>query len=74
MDNATDVCCNVCGRTLRKENDIVVEDFLYIEKNWGYFSSKDGCTHKLVICEKCYDKSIETFLVPVKVTDTTEMI
>ncbi len=74
MYNEDKVICNVCGKELKKENDIVVEDFLHIEKRWGYFSEKDGQTHKLIICENCYDELAKTLKLPVDIMDTIEMI
>jgi len=31
------------------------------EKQWGYFSQKDGENHVLDICEECYDKWRSSF-------------
>lgn len=67
-----DIYCNVCGRRLVAENDILKEDALFITKKWGYFSGKDGETHEICICEKCYDKMLEDFALPVTKTDTAE--
>lgn len=44
------IICDCCGR----EIDQTKEDFLHIEKNWGYLSKQDGETHSLDICEDCY--------------------
>lgn len=30
--------------------------FYLIQKQWGYFSQKDGETHTFCICERCYDE------------------
>jgi hypothetical protein len=32
------------------------KDFFLLEKSWGYFSGKDTETHRLVLCEACYDE------------------
>lgn len=66
--------CNICGRELRQELDIVKEDYIFVKKNWGYFSRKDGQTHQICICEDCYDKWIKSFKIPVEIGDTVEMI
>ncbi len=66
--------CNICGRELRQELDIVKEDYIFVKKNWGYFSRKDGQTHQFCICEDCYDKWIKSFKIPVEIGDTVEMI
>lgn len=76
MECNSRVECNVCGRTLpvEKEHNIVTEDFINIEKKWGYFSNKDGMTHSFTICEKCYDTLIKKLLIPVKIEETTEIL
>ena len=33
----------------------------HLEKQWGYFSKKDGENHVLDICEACYDKWRSSF-------------
>ena len=47
-----EVYCDCCGRKIDTEG----EDYLHLEKQWGYFSQKDGENHVLDICEECYDK------------------
>lgn len=50
------IFCNVCGRQLHMENNILLEDAFEARKQWGYFSKKDTTLHSFVICEECYDK------------------
>ncbi len=69
-----DLFCNACGRQLVTDNDILKEDALFITKEWGYFSNKDGEVHELCICEECYDKMIKKLAIPVRRTDTVEYI
>lgn len=64
--------CNMCGKELNVRNDILMEDAVIISKKWGYFSGKDGETHRICICEDCYDCLINSFVVPVKKEDTAE--
>lgn len=66
--------CNICGHTIKMVKGIQREDFLCVEKEWGYFSEKDGITHKFIICEKCYDKMIKKFEIPVQEYSTKELI
>lgn len=66
--------CNICGKELRQELDIIKEDYIFVKKSWGYFSKKDGQTHQFCLCEDCYDKWIKSFKIPVEIKDTTEMI
>ncbi len=47
------VICNKCGRNI----DIgKYEDFLNINKNWGYNSNFDNETHEIDICTQCYNE------------------
>lgn len=66
--------CNCCGKELQRKNDILLEDVMIIEKNWGYFSQKDGETHTFCLCEECYDRIVKQFQIPVSVSDRTELI
>ncbi|MDE6025067.1 MAG: hypothetical protein K2G45_06430 [Lachnospiraceae bacterium] len=66
--------CNKCGRELSVVNDIPREDFLQINKSWGYFSKKDGKNYKFVLCEKCCDDFVSTFEIPVDVEDNIELL
>ena len=58
--------CKMCGRELKTENGLLMEDAFEAAKEWGYFSKKDLELHKFTICEACYDRLIETFLIPVE--------
>ena len=51
--------CNMCGKELSVRNDILMEDAIIISKKWGYFSKKDGETHR-------------SFAVPVQREETAE--
>ena len=61
--------CHCCGRAIGQE------DYLNIEKVWGYFSKgKDGQKHEINICEDCYDRWIQGFKKAPEVTEMTELI
>jgi ribosomal-protein-alanine N-acetyltransferase len=64
------VICNACGRTINTEK----QDFLTMKKHWGYFSKKDLEIHEFTLCEECYDRMIKSFNIPVKITETTEVL
>ncbi|MGN0435763.1 MAG: hypothetical protein ACI4D8_03940 [Wujia sp.] len=66
--------CNMCGKTIEFEGEIPKEDYITVHKNWGYFSEKDGKTCRYILCEKCSDKLIESFVVPAEISDTTELL
>ena len=44
------VICDGCGRTIGPH-----EDYLAIDKTWGYGSRKDGQATRLDLCEDCFD-------------------
>lgn len=68
------IICNNCGREIQEKNGISREDYLYIRKEWGYFSEKDGKIHEFILCEKCYDDIIGDFQKPIKITEVTEFM
>lgn len=65
--------CNMCGKTI-VESGLSREDSVYIEKQWGYFSEKDGEKHVIRLCEKCYDMWIKSFQTPPHVEEVTEIL
>ena len=68
-----EVYCNACGTEIEivpKAN--VCKEYLSIDKEWGYFSSKDFMMHSFCVCEKCYDHWINTFVIPVDEKVQTE--
>lgn len=65
--------CNACGKELKMKNDVLLEDAFEAKKQWGYFSQKDMKLHSFVLCEECYDKLTEQFVIPPEVTDVTEL-
>ncbi len=68
-----DMYCNACGRELKMEHGMLLEDAFEARKQWGYFSKKDTQMHSFVLCEKCYDQMVERFVCPPKVTEVTEL-
>lgn len=63
------IVCHCCGNLIEKE------DFLSIEKVWGYFSrGKDGQKHQINLCEACYDRWIQGFKYAPDVTEITELM
>ena len=58
------IFCNMCGKEIQK-SDGFFHDHIHIDKTWGYFSEKDGKTHSFDICETCYDRLLESFVLPV---------
>lgn len=68
------VCCNMCGRSLRVENGILKEGCFHAEHSFGYFSTKDGMSHAWDLCEACYDKMVQGFVIPVEETEKNELL
>ena len=61
------VFCNICGRELDHRGDILLEDYIQITKQWGYFSEHDLEFHSFNICERCYNVMEKHFRIPVDV-------
>lgn len=74
MEKKTRLICNLCGKDIGESSSLIKEDYLLIQKNWGYFSKKDGQRHSICLCETCYDQWITTFCVPVLNEDQTELL
>lgn len=66
--------CNKCGKEISLGEKTAVEDVLIVSKNWGYFSNKDGENHRFILCEKCYDEYVETFVIPISKEENNELI
>ena len=52
--------CNCCGKEIEERK----QDYIYIEKEWNYFSAKDGVKSKLRVCESCFDAWTKQFVIP----------
>lgn len=73
VENDKNIYCNACGKkleTIPKAN--VCKEHLSVEKEWGYFSSKDFMIHSFIVCEKCYDKWVSSFVIPIQKDVQTE--
>ena len=68
-----EIICNCCKKVIQEPKKPYAE-FLHVEKQWGYFSGKDGEKQEFDICEACYDKWVESFQIPAKVTEVTEYV
>jgi Fe2+ or Zn2+ uptake regulation protein len=73
MRQGQDIICNCCGKTLKRTNDIVMEDFFHMEKTWGFFSRKDGSCEYADICEDCMEQWMKGFQIPAKTVERTEL-
>lgn len=68
------VVCNCCRRSLPVENGIVLEDYLHIDKVWGYFSTQDGEEIVFDLCEDCTRELTKRFRLPVYQRETREYL
>lgn len=68
------VICNKCGKTLKEEKGIAMEDYLHVKKEWGYFSKKDGKVWEFNICEECMHILEQELVIPIEKRDKTELL
>jgi len=70
------VYCNCCGKEIQMNENMqfAMEDYIVIEKSWGYFSKKDGIRQKMSICESCFDAWIGTFAQPPQEAQEQELL
>ena len=64
-DRILQVVCNCCRRPLPVENGIVLEDYIHVDKAWGYFSEHDGEKIAFDLCENCTHELTKRFRLPV---------
>ena len=60
---AEKIICNCCGKEIEKNTHGFFEDYVHIEKQWGYGSHKDGELQSVDLCEKCWDRITSEFAV-----------
>ena len=46
-----EIICNCCKKVIQEQAGIPRREFLHVEKEWGYFSGKDGEIQEFDICE-----------------------
>ena len=54
------VICNICGHEIPKDRFGYFQDYVHIDKTWGYNSDKDGENVCIDICQDCFDKIISS--------------
>ncbi|MBS4960904.1 MAG: hypothetical protein KHZ62_08840 [Clostridiales bacterium] len=59
-----EIKCNCCGNQIPKIHDEYFQDHLHVEKNWGYFSDHDGHRDVFDLCEDCYFRLLQSFIIP----------
>lgn len=58
------IICNKCGREIPVSKGVPAEDYLEVEKRWGYPSDKDNQVDRFDLCEDCYDELVRSFRIP----------
>ncbi|MCI9137112.1 MAG: hypothetical protein HFH48_06055 [Lachnospiraceae bacterium] len=69
-----EIVCNCCKKIMGRTDKIPVVEYLHVEKEWGYFSEKDGEKQEFDICESCYDKWVKSFQIPIVSKEVTELV
>ncbi len=60
------IICNKCGKEIPVKKGVPQEDFLEVEKRWGYFSEKDNRVDRFDLCEECYDEFVKGFQIQIR--------
>jgi Fe2+ or Zn2+ uptake regulation protein len=68
------IICNNCGKVINVKNTVPEEDYLSIEKDWGYFSKNDGEKHIFDLCEDCVRKIESQMKVSAEIHEQVELI
>ena len=55
------IICNKCGRVIEVVRGVAREEYLAVDKRWGYFSNKDNQEDSFDLCEDCYDELVASF-------------
>lgn len=74
MKTKDKVICNACKKVILEKNTIPTADYLHVEKEWGYFSDKDGQKQEFDLCEACYDAWIKKMQIPITSEEVTELV
>ncbi len=65
VDKVDKVFCNMCGKPILIDKNGNLEDYIHIEKKWGYNSDMDGEKHTIDLCQECYKSLISQFILKV---------
>lgn len=61
------ILCNCCGKDIPEKD--CGHTYLGIKASWGYGSKKDLTTQSVDLCEPCWDKFCEGFVIPPSTLD-----
>lgn len=68
----SEIRCNMCGKTIVFGEGHDKEDYVLIQKEWGYFSNKDGRKYTLRMCEDCFDSLTSDCVISPEIENVTE--
>lgn len=68
------IICNGCGRIVTVKHGMPMEGVFQARQVWEYMSEKDGEVDSFDLCEECYDKMTEQFMIPPTKTDMVELV
>lgn len=66
--------CHICGKELENKDGTMKEGIFQVSYLFSYPASLDGEKHKFSMCERCYQKMISSFRVPVERENMTEYL
>lgn len=64
------IYCNMCGRKMAHDQ----EEYLFVQKEWGYFSKRDQKGYRFYLCENCFQNLTDRFQVPAEVYEQKELL
>lgn len=50
------------------------EEYLFVQKEWGYFSKRDQKGYRFYLCENCFQNLTDRFQVPAEVYEQKELL
>lgn len=68
----SEIRCNMCGKTIVFGEGHDKEDYVLIQKEWGYFSNKDGRKYTIRMCEDCFDRLTSDCVISPEIENVTE--
>lgn len=55
IPQVVDIQCDVCGKSCYKHGTL---ESANLKASWGYYSSKDGTSYDIDLCEDCFDNTL----------------
>lgn len=68
------VICNGCGRQLKVEKGMLREDCFCANHSFGYFSRLDGKRVSFDLCGDCFERLLDSLVIPAEEEEETELL